>query len=211
MKVQQIKIDKLIPYENNPRVNEFAVDAVMESIKRFGFRNPILVDKDMVIIAGHTRLWAARMLNLDSVPVHIAKDLDEDQVRQLRIADNKTAELAEWDDQKLADEIRQILEHEESIPGFTDEEIENLIQDFKDEEGIQEEQPEIEFSQEMLESNNYIVLVFNNDVDWLSALTHFKLKSVYSKRQNGKPWSKGIGRVVDGASYLDKLTNEIRK
>ena len=67
------------------------------------------------------------------------------------------------------------------------------------------EEPEIEFSEYLDESHNYVVLTFDNDIDWLSAQTHFQLKSVYSKRANGKPWSKGIGRVIDGGKYLNDL------
>ena len=67
------------------------------------------------------------------------------------------------------------------------------------------EEQEIEFSEYLDESHNYVVLLFDNDVDWLSAQTHFELKSVSSKRQNGKPWSKGIGRVINGAEYLNSI------
>lgn len=97
MQIEYMSIDKLTPYENNPRINDGAVDAVVNSIREFGFKNPIIVDKDNVIICGHTRLKAAARLNLSTVPVIRAEDLTEDQVRAFRLADNKTAELAEWD------------------------------------------------------------------------------------------------------------------
>ena len=89
--------DELKPYKNNPRKNDNAVDAVAASIKEFGFKVPIVIDKDGEIVAGHTRLKAAVKLKLDKVPCIIADDLTPDQIKAFRLADNKTAELAEWD------------------------------------------------------------------------------------------------------------------
>ena len=103
-----IQITEIKPYENNPRKNDDAVDEVANSIKAFGFKNPIIVDKDMVIIAGHTRLKAALKLGLTMVPVIVASDLNEDQANALRLADNKTAEIAKWDKKKLEEELKQI-------------------------------------------------------------------------------------------------------
>ena len=94
---------EITPYEKNPRINDQAVDAVANSIKEFGFRQPIVVDKDNVIIVGHTRWKAAKKLGLKTVPVLVADDLTEDQVKAYRIADNSTGELAEWDMEILAD------------------------------------------------------------------------------------------------------------
>lgn len=108
MTIQMIQITEIKPYENNPRKNDDAVDEVANSIKAFGFKNPIIVDKDMVIIAGHTRLKAAQKLGLTMVPVIVASDLNEDQANALRLADNKTAEIAKWDKKKLEEELKQI-------------------------------------------------------------------------------------------------------
>ena len=108
MTIQMMKITEIKPYENNPRKNEEAVDEVASSIKTFGFKNPIIVDKDMVIIAGHTRLKAALKLGLTMVPVIVASDLNHDQANALRLADNKTAEIAKWDKKKLEEELKQI-------------------------------------------------------------------------------------------------------
>lgn len=108
MTIQMMKITEIKPYENNPRKNEEAVDEVASSIKAFGFKNPIIVDKDMVIIAGHTRLKAALKLGLTMVPVIVASDLNPDQANALRLAYNKTAEIAKWDKKKLEEELKQI-------------------------------------------------------------------------------------------------------
>jgi ParB-like chromosome segregation protein Spo0J len=105
MNVTRTSIDEIRPYSNNPRVIAKSVDAVAESIRRYGFLNPILVDRQGVIIAGHTRYWAARKLGLAEVPV-IYLDLPEDKAREYRIADNATADISEWDPNKLLAELR---------------------------------------------------------------------------------------------------------
>jgi site-specific DNA-methyltransferase (adenine-specific) len=107
MQITNKQIKELIPYQNNPRKNERAVDAVAASIKQFGFKQPIVIDKDNVIVCGHTRYKAAQKLRLKEVPCIMADDLTDDQIKAFRLADNKTAELAEWDfpllDLELAD------------------------------------------------------------------------------------------------------------
>ena len=101
-------IDELKPYKRNPRNNDGAVDAVAASIKEFGFKIPIVIDTDGEIIAGHTRLKAAQKLGLAEVPCIIADDLTPDQIKAFRLADNKTAELAEWDFELLQLELDEI-------------------------------------------------------------------------------------------------------
>lgn len=107
-KIVLMKINEIIPYDNNPRLNDEAVDAVANSIKTFGFRNPIIVDKNNVIIAGHTRLLASKKLGLERVPVIVVTDLNDDEIKALRLADNKTAEIAKWDMSKLGVELANI-------------------------------------------------------------------------------------------------------
>lgn len=108
LKVEYIPITEIKPYENNPRINDNAVEAVANSIKEFGFKNPIILDKNNVIIAGHKRYKASLQLGLKEVPCIHANDLTEEQVKALRIADNKTAEKANWDMSKLKIEIGDI-------------------------------------------------------------------------------------------------------
>lgn len=110
MKIVEIEISKLKDYENNPRHNEGAVDAVAASIKEYGFKVPVVVDKDYVIVAGHTRRLAAEKLGLDKVPCIVADDLTPEQIKSFRLVDNKTAELAQWDFEKLEEELREIQE-----------------------------------------------------------------------------------------------------
>lgn len=108
MTINEMKIKDLKPYENNPRHNDQAVEAVAASIKEFGFKVPIIVDRDNIIVAGHTRLKAAEKLGLEKVPVIIADDLTEEQIKAFRLADNKVGELAEWDFVKLEQELANI-------------------------------------------------------------------------------------------------------
>ena len=118
MEVVMMPIEELVPYENNPRKNDEAVSKVAESIREFGFKVPIIVDKDNVIVAGHTRLKAAIKLRLSEVPVIRADDLSEEQVRAFRLADNKTSEFAEWDTEKLLEELEKISDIDMENFGF---------------------------------------------------------------------------------------------
>ena len=140
MTVKMMSIDDIKPYENNPRKNDDAVDEVAASIKAFGFKNPIIVDKNLVIIAGHTRLKAAIKLGLTMVPVIVADDLSEDQANGLRLADNKTAEIAKWDKKKLNEELKlinwELLGIEMTDVGFDDifaSEFQEVVDDDFDE------------------------------------------------------------------------------
>lgn len=108
IKIQELDIEAVKPYKNNPRKNEEASKAVAESIKEFGFKNPIIVDKNNVIICGHTRWKAAKSLGLKKVPCVVATDLTPEQVKAYRLADNRTAELADWDFEKLSQELKEI-------------------------------------------------------------------------------------------------------
>lgn len=108
MEIVNIKISDLKPYENNPRNNDEAVKYVANSIKEFGFKVPIVIDKDNVIVAGHTRYKASKKLGLKEVPCIIADDLDDEQIKAFRLADNKVSELAEWDFSTLAEELDEI-------------------------------------------------------------------------------------------------------
>ena len=118
MDIVSLKLSELHPYENNPRQNDDAVDAVAASIKEFGFKVPIVVDKDNVIVAGHTRYKAAQKLKLKTVPCIVADDLSEEQVNAFRLADNKTGELALWDEEKLAKELESIANIDMEQFGF---------------------------------------------------------------------------------------------
>lgn len=129
MKIELRALSTIKPYDNNPRDNAAAIDAVAKSIREFGFRQPIVVDADGVIIVGHARYQAAGQLGLAKVPVHVARDLSPEKIRAYRIADNQTADLASWDYDKLAREIMGLkdAEYDISLLGFAPDALDKLI------------------------------------------------------------------------------------
>jgi len=129
MQVETWSIDRLIPYDKNPRLNDDAVEAVARSIQEFGFRQPIVVDDEGVIIIGHTRLKAARKLGLTEVPVHVARGLSPEKIKALRIADNKTAEIAEWNLELLPIELSELqgMDFDLGLLGFDQDELAKLL------------------------------------------------------------------------------------
>ena len=124
-----LKLSEIVPYDRNPRFNDDAVDAIAKSIAEFGFLNPIVVDSNYVIICGHTRFKAAQKLGLVTVPVIVADNLSEDQVKAYRIADNKTSELATWDYGQLVQEIRDLEEQNYDLSnlGFSDDVLNDIL------------------------------------------------------------------------------------
>ena len=129
MQIETWPIDRPQPYDKNPRLNDDAVEVVAKSIREFGFRQPIVVDEDGVVIIGHTRLKAAKQLGLSEVPVHIARGLSPEQVKALRIADNKTAEIAEWNLELLPIELAELqgLDFDLELLGFDQDELAKLL------------------------------------------------------------------------------------
>jgi ParB-like chromosome segregation protein Spo0J len=125
MHIEMRDITTITPYENNPRINEAAVDAVAASIKEFGFRQPIVVDEEYVIIVGHTRYKAALKLGMKKVPVHVAKGLTPAQARAYRLADNQTATLSQWDEERLPFELAALQEMNFNLDltGFSSEDL----------------------------------------------------------------------------------------
>ena len=129
MRIEQRKLVDVKPYEQNPRINDGAVEAVVRSIQEFGFRQPIVVDEDGVIIVGHTRFKAAQNLGLEKVPVHVAKGLSPAQVKAYRLADNRTGEIAEWDYDLLPIELSQLgeMDFDLGMLGFAEDDLAKLL------------------------------------------------------------------------------------
>jgi DNA modification methylase len=129
MHIELRPIASVRPYENNPRINDQAVDAVAASIREFGFRQPIVVDAQGVIIIGHVRYKAALKLGLEKVPVHVAKDLTPEQVKALRIADNKTADFSDWNYDLLPIELSELqsMNYDLGLLGFNQDELAELL------------------------------------------------------------------------------------
>ena len=191
---------ELKPYDKNAKKHDdVQINNVAESIKQYGFVQPIVIDKNNVVVIGHCRLLAAKKLKMADVPCVCVDDLTEEQVKALRIVDNKSNE-SDW--------INDILELE-----LTDVDLSAFDFDFgldkkKDKEEIEGEVP---FTEVLGEESNYIVLKFDNTVDWLQLESIFDLETVkaYSSRTDGKITKNmtraGVGRVVNGADFLNKL------
>lgn len=150
MDVKNFPVADIRPYDKNPRKNDNAVDAVANSIRTFGFKVPIVIDADNVIVCGHTRYKAALKLGLDSVPCIVADDLSPEQVKAFRLVDNKTAELAEWDGALLTDELK-------SLPA-------ELVAEYDFDLPTQEDSPYVEihksFSESVKSTNDFEIIEF---------------------------------------------------
>ena len=163
MEIKMMNVEDLIPYINNPRHNENAVDKVASSIKEFGFKVPIVIDKDKVVVTGHTRLLASKKLGLEQVPCVVADDLSKAQIKAFRLADNKVSEFSTWDMELLKVELEELeeLNFEVSDLGFEFMSIDQLdiptFDDFDDEEEDEEEEEETS-SEGIIQYN----IIFNN-------------------------------------------------
>jgi len=201
MEVVNRKITELKPYEKNPRKNDEAVKYVANSIREFGFKVPIIIDKNDVIVAGHTRYKASLQLGLATVPCVVADDLTDEQIRAFRLADNRSGEIATWDDELLNEELDNIFNLDMG-------ELFGFVEKKKKNEKVVGDVP---FTNILGEEHNYIVLYFDNEVDWLQAETLFELETVQcpSTRKDGEIKSNmhrlGVGRVLEGKKALDRI------
>ena len=140
MKITEVAIEKIIPYVNNPRNNDKTVDFVASSIKEYGFKVPLVLDSENVIVTGHTRYEASKKLELKTLPCIIAKDLTPAQIKAFRIADNKVAEFSTWNEELLKLELEDIEtlftgfseQEKQLLEGFTDIELEDLFEDINE-------------------------------------------------------------------------------
>jgi len=140
MQIKLAEISNIKPYENNPRkLSEQAIEKVAMSLKEYGFRQPIVVDKDMVIVAGHTRFRASKKLGLKQVPISVIDNLSEEQINAYRIADNRTAEESEWDNELLKMEIKELeaKDFKLDLLGFNDEQLNDIL--FEEKQGLTDE------------------------------------------------------------------------
>ena len=160
MKVILKNIKELVPYEKNPRKNDEAVKYVKQSIKEFGFKVPMVIDTENVIVAGHTRYKAAKQLKIKEVPCIIADDLTEEQIKAYRLADNKVSEFAEWDFELLNFELEELSNFE--------------MQDFGFDFSIEELPDELEREAEEKEKKFIVKITFDTYKDWLDKEYEFR-------------------------------------
>lgn len=200
MDIKNIAVKDLIPYEKNTKKHDdVQINNVAESIKQYGFVQPIVIDKNNVVVIGHCRLLGEKKLKMQEVPCVCVDDLTDEQVKALRIVDNKSNE-SDW--------LNDILELE-----LPDVDLSAFDFDFglDKKKGKEEIEGEVPFTEVLGEENNYIVLKFDNTVDWLQLESLFDLETVkaYSSRTDGKITKNmtraGVGRVVNGADFLNKL------
>lgn len=204
MKVIDLEVSKLIPYDfNNKEHDKEQVNMIANSIKEFGFNQPLVVDANNIVVVGHWRLLAAKELWLEKVPCVKLEDLSDEQIKKYRILDNKLNE-SDWAELNL----RKDLDMLEDM-NFGDLELnkEDLFPELFEELGDKEkeEEPEIKFTEELGEENNYIVLFFDDSVDWLQAQSLFGLETVDALDSKEGYRRRGVGRVINGTDFMNKL------
>ena len=200
MNIELIEINKLKPATYNPRqISTKQYNDLKKSIQKFDLVDPIIVNKDMTVIGGHQRLKICKELKYKDVDC-VVLDLSKEQERELNVRLNKSG--GEFDVDILANEfdIDELTDW-----GFKHIELGLNIDKLDAPENIDTEHP---FATELDFSNNYIVLKFDNDIDWIQAKTLFELKTETARRTNGKAWSKGIGRGLNGSDAIKKIQDE---
>lgn len=192
---------ELTPYSKNAKKHDKQqIHNVAESIRQFGFVQPVVIDKDNIIVIGHCRVLAAKELKLDEVPCVRVDDLTKEQVDALRIIDNKSNE-SPWDKDVLSDILGGIN-------------LDCFAFDFDINGAGEKTPPEVEFSEVLGEENNYIILQFKTGIDWLQAESIFGITQAkaLSTRGDGKLTAKmtrmGVGRVLDGAKAIERLLGD---
>ena len=200
----KLEINKLKPNKNNPRViKDDKFKKLVKSIKEFPEMlelRPIVVDEDMTILGGNMRHKACIEAGLKEVYIKIAKGLTDKQKEEFIVKDN--VGFGEWEWDILANQWDSVQLTEWGLDVWINED------DIKEIQNPENQESENPFATELDRESNYIVLKFDNDIDWLQAKTIFSLKTETARRANGKPWSSGIGRVLNGAEAINKLTNE---
>ena len=200
MKIKEIKINKLKPAEYNPRqITKKQYNDLKMSIEKFGIVDPVVLNKDMTVIGGHQRLKVCKDLNHDVIPC-VVLDLSKEEERELNIRLNKSG--GEFDMDALANyfDVEELTDW-----GFKHVELGLNIDKIDAKDNIETEYP---FATELDISNNYIVLKFDNDIDWIQAKTLFKLQTEVARRTNGKAWSQGIGRVLNVSKAIKMIQDE---
>lgn len=204
-------IKELKPYKKNAKKHpKEQVERIANSIKQFGFfeHRAVAIDRENNVVEGHGRILAAKKAGLTQVPTICLDDMTEEQIKAWRLIENKTAESS-YDEELINEEISELLKSD------IDMEVFGFSIDALEDETIEVE-PEVPFTEILNEENNYIVLKFENKIDWLNAMGMFGIEKVkaYPTKKNGKNDTLGIragvGRVLDGQKALERVTgNEI--
>lgn len=204
MIIENVKVSDLIPYiRNNKEHDKEQVKMIANSIKEFGFNQPLCIDWNNVVVVGHGRLLAAKQLKMDEVPCVRMENLTEEQINKYRILDNKLNE-SDWDVLNLKEELEGLGDMNFGDLELNKEDLSpELFEELGDKE--KEEEPEIKFTEELGEENNYIVLFFDDSVDWLQAQSLFWLETVDALDSKEGYRRRGVGRVINGTEFMNKL------
>lgn len=202
-------IKELKPYKKNAKKHpKEQVEQIANSIKEFGFTQPVIIDKNNCVVAGHGRILGAKKAGLKQVPTVTLEELTEEQIKAYRLVDNKTAESS-YDETLINEEISELLKSD------IDMEVFGFSIDALEDETIEVE-PDVPFTEILNEENNYIVLKFNNKINWLNAMGLFgieKAKAYPTKKEGNKKsfgMRVGVGRVLDGQKALERVQgNEV--
>lgn len=207
LKIIYKDLDELTPYVNNPKEHpEEQIDKIIGSIREFGFRVPLLIKSEGTIIAGHGRYKALKKMGWDDqVPCVVADDLTENQIKAFRLADNRVTE-SDWDPELLDVELRELdnRDFDLSLTGFDDEEIDDILLEDESDDGVDID-GEMEFTTEVMESNQYVVFYFDNEMDFNVVKDFFGLGSVHALDSEQGYERKGVGRVLNGNELLDLI------
>lgn len=212
MNIINIKLSDLKPYERNPRNNKEAVDYVANSIREFGFKNPIIVDKNNVIVAGHTRYLACKKLGIKEVPCVIADDLTDEQIKAFRLADNKVAEIATWDLDLLDEELNDLLNFDMSDFGF-DVGLEDPEEAQEDEFDIDElpEEPKAKLGDIYQLGNHRLMCGDSTSIDDVEKLMNGnKADMVFTDPPYGVSASGGRSQTKDKLGMKAIINDELR-
>lgn len=202
--IKKVNIQKIKPNDENPRfITDAKFKKLIKSIKEFPEMletRPLVVDEDFVVLGGNMRLKALKSAGVFEVPIHQVKGWTDDQKKEFIIKDNLG--YGEWDWDIVANEwdTQKLKDWGMDFP-FSDDEIEEI----NNPNNIETEKI---FANELDAESNYIVLKFDKDIDWIQAKTIFGLKTETARRANGKEWSSGIGRVLNGTEAIKKIKNE---
>lgn len=209
LNIKYMNIRDLKPYKKNAKKhNKEQVEQIANSIKEFGFTQPVIIDKNNEVVAGHGRILGAKKAGLKQVPTVCLEELTEEQIKAYRLVDNKLNE-SEWNNDLLNTELSELWD-----AGEVDMEAFGFSVDILEDEIIEVE-PDVPFTEILNEENNYIVLKFNNRIDWLNAMGIFGIEKAkaYPTRKEGNKKTfgmrAGVGRVLDGQKALERVTSNV--
>lgn len=210
VKITYRNIKELKPYKKNAKKHpKEQVERIANSIKEFGFfeHRAVAIDKDNYVVEGHGRILAAKKAGLTQVPTICLDDMTEEQIKAWRLIENKTAESS-YDETMINKEIEELLQSDIDMEAF------GFSVDILEDETIEVE-PDVPFTEILNEENNYIVLKFNNRIDWLNAMGIFGIEKAkaYPTRKEGNKKTfgmrAGVGRVLDGQKALERVTSNV--